>query len=114
MKKKRTWLATALVALLMLGITSGVVFARSHAETKPSAAVENGKLTQEQADVKLKHFNNLRSKMTKRFPGKHRLTPDDLSAKLADAVENGKLTQEQADTKLETWRDKESKSRKVW
>jgi Skp family chaperone for outer membrane proteins len=114
MKKKRTWLATALVALLTLGITSGIVFARSHAETKLSAAVENGKLTQEQADTKLEHFNDLHSKMTKRFPGKHRIAPEDISAKLADAVENGKLTQEQADTKLETWRDKESQPRKVW
>ena len=114
MNKKRTWLATTLVAFLTLTITSGIVLARSQTETKLADAVANGKLTQEQADTKLEHFNNTRSKMTKPFPHKHRPTLEDITTKLADAVANGKLTQEQADTKLATWRDKESKPRRVW
>ena len=63
MNKKRKWLTTALLALLTLGITSGFVLARSNTETKLATAVENGTLTQEQADEKLqiwqeKDFNH--------------------------------------------------------
>ena len=112
MNKKRTWLATALVAFLTLTITSGIVLARSHTETKLVDAVANGKLTQEQADTKLEHFNNMRSKMTKPFSHKHRPTLEDITTKLADAVANGKLTQEQADTKLEHFNNMRSKMTK--
>tara|TARA_Y100000588_G_scaffold29281_1_gene28525 strand:+ start:417 stop:761 length:345 start_codon:yes stop_codon:yes gene_type:complete len=113
MNTKRKWLTTALLALLTLGITSGFVLARSNTETKLATAVENGTLTQEQADTKIKHFNNMRSKMAKPFPHKHRPTLEDVTAKLATAVENGTLTQEQADEKLQIWQEKDFNPQKA-
>ena len=65
MNKKRTWLATTLVAFLTLTITSGIVLARSHTETKLADAVANGKLTQEQADTKLATWRDKESKPRK-------------------------------------------------
>ena len=65
MNKKRKWLTTALLALLTLGITSGFVLARSNTETKLATAVENGTLTQEQADAKLQAIADGKTRMKK-------------------------------------------------
>ena len=68
---------------------------------KIQAAVEDGKLTQEEADQKLLHMKE-RSKK-EHLGGKHHKPPldmDKIKDKIQAAVEDGKLTQEEADQKL--------------
>ena len=69
-------------------------------KVKIQAAVENGKLTQEEADEKLLF---MQEKIKKGPHGKHHKPPmniDKVKARIQAAVENGKLTQEEADEKL--------------
>ena len=62
---------------------------------KLQAAVEAGKITQEQADRKLDSMANRKTKKWKQWDA------ESLREKLQAAVEAGKITQEQADEKLE-------------
>jgi len=59
------------------------------------AAVEAGKITQEQADDKLELMSNRKTNGWKHWDSDH------LRERLQAAVEAGKITQEQADDKLE-------------
>ena len=68
-------------------------------EAKLAAMVEQGKLTQEQADEKLEAFQSELSG-TSSPEKKTALTYEALEEKLAAMVERGELTQEQADEKL--------------
>ncbi|GIS67942.1 MAG: hypothetical protein CM1200mP6_10100 [Anaerolineaceae bacterium] len=61
---------------------------------KLQAAVEAGKITQEQADRKLDSMANSKTKKWKQWDA------ESLREELQAAVEAGKITQEQADTKL--------------
>jgi polyhydroxyalkanoate synthesis regulator phasin len=75
---------------------------------KLQAAVEAGKITQEQADRKLDSMANRKTKKWKQWDA------ESLREKLQAAVEAGKITQEQADEKLEkihsmkgeSWKDR--------
>ena len=62
---------------------------------KLQAAVEAGKITQEQADRKLDSISNRKAKRWKQWE------TESLREKLQAAVEAGKLTQEQVDEKLQ-------------
>ena len=69
-------------------------------QQKLAAMVENGELTQEEADEKLEaakpqshYYFGLKKKIAYRY--------EDFQSKLTAMVENGELTQEEADEKLE-------------
>ena len=62
---------------------------------KLQAAVEEGKITQEQADRKLDSMSNRKAKRWKQWD------TESLREKLQAAVEAGKITQEQVDEKLQ-------------
>ena len=71
-------------------------------EAKLQAAVDAGKLTQDQADAKLQAIGDGKTCTRKKM---NRPTVKGIEGKLQAAVDAGKLTQEQADTKLQAIAD---------
>ncbi len=73
---------------------------------KISAAVENGEITQEEADAKLAGLEERieKGQMLHGKKGQHHKKPfmgiEEIRAKISAAVENGEITQEEADEKL--------------
>jgi FtsZ-binding cell division protein ZapB len=65
-------------------------------ENRLQAAVDAGKLTQDQVDQRLDAFNNGLMQKNGNH-GKPRISAADLEAKLQAAVDAGKLTQDQVD-----------------
>ena len=102
--KKRLGFLILLSAVSLFSIT-GFVFAAGESSNSFSekigarlqAAVEAGKLTQQQADAKLKTIGE--GKHGKKR-GLRKPTAEKIGARLQAAVEAGKLTREQADAKL--------------
>ena len=103
--KKTRLLHVALISVVSILSVTGMVFAAggnsdsvsSHIEARLQAAVEAGKLTQEEADAKRDHFGeakNFHKGDIRRIKGQK-----DIEARLQAAVEAGKLTQEEADAK---------------
>jgi polyhydroxyalkanoate synthesis regulator phasin len=69
--------------------------------------VENGKITQEQADEYLEWWNSKPDvDFGFSFGGKMSKGPSSLEDRLQSMVENGKITQEQADEYLQWWNSK--------
>jgi len=75
-------------------------------KAKISAAVENGEITQEEADAKLVGLEERieKGQMLHGKRGQHHKKPfmgiEEIRAKISAAVENGEITQEEADEKL--------------
>ena len=74
-------------------------------QQKLATMVENGKLTQEEADEKLE-VTQLKSHYYWGLKKKSAYRYEDFLSKLAAMVENGELTQEEADEKLEAAQQK--------
>ena len=72
---------------------------KSDIATRIASAVEAGKLTQAEADLKLEQLAN--GEFSKLRASKDRVTKSDIATRIASAVEAGKLTQAEADLKLE-------------
>ena len=68
-------------------------------ETRIASAVESGKLTQAEADVKLEQLTN--GDFSKLRAGKRGMVKAGIETRIASAVESGKLTQAEADVKLD-------------
>ena len=68
-------------------------------ETQIASAVEAGKLTQAEADLKLEQLAN--GEFSKLRAGKRGVTKATIETRIASAVEAGKLTQAEANLKLE-------------
>jgi len=75
---------------------------------KLQAAVEAGKITQEEADRKLDSMSNRKAKRWKQWDA------EVLREKLKAAVEAGEITQEQADRKLDSMSNRKAKRWKQW
>ena len=75
---------------------------------KLQAAVEAGKITQEQANRKLDSMSNRKAKRWKQWD------TDSLREKLQAAVEAGKISQEQADRKIDLISNRKAKRWKQW
>ena len=103
--KQTTIIILTLVSLVALGIiTTNIAMAQDNG--KEERAKKHTPITQEQADEKLKGWNN---------KAKHHRKPMDSDAikkRLANAVESGKITQEQADNRLKDWNNKAKHHRK--
>ena len=78
-------------------------------EAKLQAAVDAGKLTQEQADAKLQAIADGKTGKKKKMK---RATVKRIEAKLQAAVDAGKLTQEQADAKIQAIADGKTRMKK--
>jgi hypothetical protein len=83
-------------------------------KAKLSSAVSQGKLTQEEADSKLKSIlsGDFKGKKPGRFGVKP--TEEQIKAKLISAVSEGKLTQDEADSKLKSILSGDFKGKKTW
>ena len=98
-KKVSVWLgitfAVSILLLISVAATYETYSRGDHLRERLQAAVEAGKITQEQADDKLELMSNRKTNGWKHWDSDH------LRERLQAAVEAGKITQEQADDKLE-------------
>ena len=86
---------------------SGVVLASSteqEARSGLKTAIEQGKITQEQADTRLAEWKKHQGKRLKDIKAPHKISKEDVAARLKTAIEQGKITQEQADIRLAEWK----------
>ena len=106
--KRRLVYLVVMVSMLTLSV-AGVASAATDSlkrlspeeiEARIQAAVDEGKITQEEADKKREHI----AEGGKRFGkgnGLNRLSSEEIEARIQAAVDEGKITQEEADKKLQ-------------